>query len=93
MQEHLNNFQKILIDLLSIDEKIEKKTKMLVLLSLFSPSFESLVTALLMRKSTIKMEEVTSALLQNEILRRKNWTSSLSGDSALMMTGDDGGRR
>ena len=69
VQEHLSNFQKIFTDLLSIDKKVEEKNRALVLLSSLSSSFESLVTALFMKKSTIKMEEVTSALLQNKILR------------------------
>ena len=68
MHEHLGNFQKILTDLFSVGEKIEEKIRVLVLLSLLSP-FESLVIALLVGKSTIKMDEVTSALLQIKILR------------------------
>ena len=69
MQEHLSNFQKILTDLLSVGEKVEKKTRTLVLLSSLPLFYESLVIALLLKKSTIKMEEIISALLQNEIFR------------------------
>ena len=36
--------------------------------------------ALLIENSTIKMDEVTVALLQNEILRRENQASSSNGD-------------
>lgn len=43
-------------------EKVEEKIRMLLLLSLLSYSFESLVTAILVEKNTIKME-VTLALL------------------------------
>ena len=63
MQEYLSNFQKILTDLLSIGEKVEKKTKVLVLLSSLLTFLESLVTTLLMKKSTIKMDEVTFEFL------------------------------
>ena len=69
MQEHLNNFQKILTDLLGVGEKVKKNTRMLVLLSSLLPSFESLTTIFLTEKSTIKMDEITSVLLQNEVLR------------------------
>ena len=41
---------------------------MLVLLSSLPPSFEFLVIALLVEKNTIKMDEVTSVLLQNEVV-------------------------
>ena len=93
MQEHLSNFQRILTDLLSIGEKIEEKTRILVLLSSLPYSFESLVTALLVGKSSIKMEEVTSTLFQNEILRRENQASSSSGNSVLTISREAGGRR
>ena len=71
VQEHLSNFQKNLTDLLSIGEKVEEKIRMLVLLASLPHSYESLVTALLVEKSTIKMDEVTTVILQNEVLKRK----------------------
>ena len=64
----------------------------MVLLSLLSSSFEPLVTALLMGKNTIKIDEVTFALFQNKILRRENRASSLGNDLALAMIGGGGGR-
>ena len=63
MQECLSHFQKILTDLLSIGEKVEEKTKMLILLVSLPPSYESLMTVLLVGKSTIKMDEITTAIL------------------------------
>ena len=63
MQEHLSNFQKILTNLFSIGEKVKEKTRTLVLLASFFSSFKFLITALLEGKSTIKMDEVTVALL------------------------------
>ena len=73
---------------------VEEKTRTLVLLASLSPSYESLVTALLVRKSTIKMDEVTVTILQNEVLRRENPASSSgSGSSALMASGGVGGGR
>lgn len=92
--EHLSNFQKILTDLLSIGEKVKEKTRTLVLLASLPPSYESLVTALLVKKSTIKMDEVTAVILQNEVLRRKNPASSSDGgSSALAVFGGAGGNR
>ena len=68
MQEYFSNYQKILTNLLSVSEKVEEKIRILVLLSSLSP-FESLMTFILVEKSTIKMDEVTSVLLQNEVLK------------------------
>ena len=94
MQEHLSNFQKILTDFLNVGKKVKEKTKVLVLLSSLLFSFASLVTALLVGKSTIKMEKMTSTCLQNKVLRWKNRASSSDGDSALTVIGGRGsGRR
>ena len=94
MQEHLSHFQKILIDLLSVGEKVEEKTKMLALLASLLSLYESLVTALLVEKSTIKMDEVTAAIFQNEVLRRDNPASSSDDSSSTLVIfrGAGGGR-
>ena len=91
--EHLSNFQKILTNLLNVGEKVEEKIRTLVLLSSLPSSFESLMTILLIGKSTIKIEEMTSTLFQNKVLRRENWASSLGGDLAIVVTGGCSGRR
>ena len=66
---------------------------MLVLLLSLLFFFEFLVTSFLMKKSTIKMNKITSALLQDEVLRWKNRASSLGGNSAMVVTREDGSRR
>ena len=95
VQEHLSHFQKILTDLLSVGENVKEKNRALVLLVLLSPSYESLMTALLVGKSTIKMDEVTAVILQNKVLRRKNPASSSGGGSSALVAsgGARGGRR
>ena len=85
MQKHLSYFQKIFTDLLSIDEKVKEKTKALVLLASLLLLYESLMTVLLVKKSTIKMDEVTVMILQNEILRKENLASSSSGNSTALV--------
>lgn len=80
MHEHLNNFQKILTDLLNIGKKVEKKTRTLVLFSLLFPFFGSLMAALV-ENNTIKMEEVTFSLLQKEVFRQENRDLSSGSDS------------
>ena len=85
VQEHLSHFQKILTDFLSVGEKAEEKIRVLVLLASLPPSYESLVTTLLVRKSTIKIDEVTAVILQNEILRRENPASSSGGGSLALV--------
>ena len=93
MQEHLSHFQKILTDLLSVGENVEEKTRALVLLASLPSSYESLVTALLVGKSTIKMDEVIAAILQNEVLRRENPASSSGGSSSALVASEGAGGR
>ena len=93
VQEHLSHFQKILTDLFSVGEKIEKKTKVLVLLASLPPPYEFLMTALLVGKSTIKIDKVIVAIVQNKILRRENPALSSGGSSALVVFRRVGGGR
>ena len=92
IQEYLSNFQKILTDLLSVGEKVEEKIRMLIFLLSLLSSFEFLMTALLIKKSTIKMDEVTFIFLQNKILRLENRASGSNSDSALVVIGGGGSR-
>ena len=66
---------------------------MLVLLVSLPPSYKSLMTALLVGKSTIKMDEVTTVILQNEVLKRENLASSSDGSSVLVISGGAGDGR
>ena len=95
MQEYLSHFQNILTNFFSIGEKVEEKTRALILLASLLPSYESLVTVLLVGKSTIKMGEVTTAILQNEVLKRENPDLSSGGGSSALMVSDEveGGRQ
>ena len=56
MQKHFRDFQKIFTELLSIGEKIEEKTRALVLRPSLLSLYESLVTVILVKKSTIKVD-------------------------------------
>ena len=55
------------------------------MLASLPPSYEFLVTALLVEKSIIKMEEVTMVILQNEVLRRENLALSSGSSSTLVV--------
>ena len=64
---------------------------MLVLLASFLPSYESLVTVLLVEKSTIKMDEVTMVILQNEVLKRENPASSSGNNNSTLVVSEGAG--
>ena len=67
--DHINAFDKILADLLNLDEHIEDEDKALLLLNSLPDEYEHLTTTLLHGKDKITLNEVTSALNNDEIQR------------------------
>ena len=60
----------------------------MILLASLPPSYESLVTTLLVEKNTIKIDEVTMVIIQNEVLKQENQaSSSYGGSSDLVVSG------
>ena len=43
------------------------------------------MTVLLVEKSTIKIDEVSTIIFQNEVLRQENQASSSGGGSSILM--------
>ena len=70
--EHLNFFNKVISELLTVDFKINEKDKALILLSSLPELYDHIVTTMLYGKETFILEEVTSTLLSNEIRKRPN---------------------
>lgn len=64
---HLDVFNKLIVDLLNLDEDIKDEDKALILLNSLPDSYNHLVTTLLYGKETIKFEEVSNALMNHEI--------------------------
>ena len=62
IMSHIQWFDQINMDLLSLGVKMEEKDKSLLLLCLLSGSFDPLVTTLLYGKETLNYEEIVSIL-------------------------------
>ncbi|KAG8492015.1 hypothetical protein CXB51_015325 [Gossypium anomalum] len=62
MNDHMNSFNKILADLLNLDEKFEDEDKALLLLNSLPDEYDHLTTTLLHGKDTITFDAVYSAL-------------------------------
>lgn len=65
MTEHVNEFNKILSDLLNLDVNVVDEDKFILLLNSL-PDFYCLSTTLLYGKDKVKFEDVSSVLLGNE---------------------------
>ena len=70
--EHLNFFNEVISELLTVDVRIDEKDKALILLSSLPKSYDHIVTIMLYCKETLILEEVTSTLLSNEIRKKPN---------------------
>lgn len=83
--DHLNVFNKIITQLLSIEVKIEDEDKVVLLLASLSSTFDTLVTTLLIGRETVSVDEVTAVLFQTEAFRKPGNSSHSEG---LVATGD-----
>jgi len=78
----MNNYTKLLIDLVNVDVDIKEKNKALILLN-FLPDeeYETFILTLNNRKQSLKYNDVSAALVNYEV-RRKNKQSYSSSTSA-----------
>jgi len=70
--QHLDEFNKVMMELDSLEVKIEEKDKALLFLASLASSFDNITTTLLFGKWTFGLDEVVAALLTNETRRGKN---------------------
>ena len=70
--QHLDEFNKIIMELDSLEVKIEEEDKALFLLASLPSSFDNIVTTFLFGKETLRFDEVVAALLMNETRRGNN---------------------
>ncbi|KAG8493414.1 hypothetical protein CXB51_010989 [Gossypium anomalum] len=70
MNDHVNSFNKILADLLNLDEKFEDEDKALLLLNSLPDEYDHLTTTLLHWKDTITFDVVCSALYRSETRKK-----------------------
>jgi hypothetical protein len=82
--EHLNAFNIVISQLLSVDIKITKEEKCISLLCSFPDSWDSLVMAIGSNSTTLMLEDVVASLLSEE-MRWKNMEGSTK--DALMVRG------
>ena len=59
------------MELDSLEVKVEKEDKALLLLSLLLSSFDNIITSLLFGNDTLRLDEVVATLLMNETQQAK----------------------
>ncbi|KAH9805146.1 hypothetical protein KPL71_002341 [Citrus sinensis] len=70
MNDHVNSFNKILADLLNLDERFEDEDKALLLLNSLPDEYDHLTTTLLHGKDSVTFDAVCSALYNSETRKK-----------------------
>nr|TKR74783.1 hypothetical protein D5086_0000291950 [Populus alba] len=83
MNEHLNDFNKMIVDLKNLDVEIDDEDKALLLLNSLPDTYEHLVTTLLYGKEKIKFIDVSNALVNNEYQKKDQIVHKESTSEAL----------
>jgi nitrate reductase NapAB chaperone NapD len=70
MPEYLNNLNKILIDLQNLEVEIADEDKAMVLINSHPDTYEYLATTLMYGKDTLRFDDVSNALTNDECQRK-----------------------
>lgn len=76
LQDHLDEFNQIVMDIKNIGIKLEEEDQALLLICSLPPSYENLSNSMLYGRDTIKLEDVKAALNSTELKNRLNGSSS-----------------
>ena len=88
IDDHLNDYTKLLADLVNVDVDIEDEDKALILLSsLPDEEYETFVLTLINGKASLKYNEVTGALVSYEMRRKDRVSSGSTSGEALTVRG------
>ncbi|KAL0349826.1 UNVERIFIED_CONTAM: Retrovirus-related Pol polyprotein from transposon TNT 1-94 [Sesamum radiatum] len=92
LAQHVNVFNQIITDLARLDVNIEDEDRAMILLCSLPFSYEHPVTTLTYGKETIKIDEITAALLAHN-QRKQNAGESSHGDSLYVKGNQDRGQK
>ena len=89
IDDHMNNYMKLLVDILNVDVAIEKEDKALILLnSLSDEEYETFVLTLINGEQTLNYGDVSAALVNHGVRRKDKQSSSKSTSAeALIVKG------
>jgi len=87
--DHLNVFNKLVTQLVSVNKKIEENNKVVMLESSLLQSWEQLVINIIVEKNTLNFDKIIAYLLEAESLKKMQ-ESSFLGDQALIVSGGVG---
>ena len=94
IDEHINNYMKLLADLTNVDVVIEVKDKALILLSsLPDEDYETFILTLINGKQFISDNEVSPALVNHELRKKDKESSNNTSVETLTIRGKSFNRK
>ncbi|GJS07958.1 hypothetical protein Tco_0364754 [Tanacetum coccineum] len=78
--DHINEFNKLILDLANIDIEIEDEDRRLMLLTSLPSSYENFVETLLYGRESLTMEDVLATLNSRELEKRTEGAKEEAGD-------------
>ncbi|GJV95247.1 hypothetical protein Tco_1546824 [Tanacetum coccineum] len=80
LDDHINEFNKLILDLANIDIKIEDEDQALMLLTSLPSSYENFVETLLYGRESLTMEDVLATLNSRELKKKTEGAKEEAGD-------------
>ena len=91
INDHMNNYMKLLTDLVNVDVAIEEKDKTLILLNyLPDEEYKIFVLTLINNKQSLNYSNVSVALVNHEVRRKDKQSSSSSTSTEVINYKRDG---
>ncbi|GJS83061.1 retrovirus-related pol polyprotein from transposon TNT 1-94 [Tanacetum coccineum] len=80
LDDHIDEFNKLILDLANIDIEIKDEDQALMLLTSLPSSYENFMETLLYGKESLIMEDVLATLISRELKKRTEGTKEETGD-------------
>ncbi|GJZ68967.1 hypothetical protein Tco_0632517 [Tanacetum coccineum] len=87
--DHIDEFNKLILDLANIDIEIEDEDQALMLLTSLPSSYENFVETLLYGRESLTMEDVLATLNSRELKKRTEGTKEETGDGLYVRRRSD----